>query len=185
MIDLFDADEIVASRTHTQYEFSAHGRIVARTRNRPAAAGHWWTYALRLLGSSSATRHTEIEVCDDAGSPQWQIALEPGDPNTYAADVSLPDGSSIGRVSADGGLIRPFPRIHLVGPAGEPLGHATSAGAPQVFDTSDRLIADVTWLGARRPFDKPRFVLRFVAPEISAELRAVIVTAIIAWELPR
>lgn len=185
MIDLFADGDLVATRTHTHYEIAAGGRLVASTRNRPVAASHWWSYVLRLLGSRHATRHIEIDVLDASDVPRWQITLEPGDPNTFAAEVTLSDGTPVGRASADGGLINPFPKIELTDPSGTRLGHATSKGAPQVFDAADRLIAELTWQGAERPFDKARWRLTFVDPDVSAELRALAVTAIIAWELPR
>lgn len=175
----------IPTRTHTQYEISAGGRVVASTRNRPIATTHWWGQALRLLASRHATRHIEIDVLDASDVPRWQITLEPGDPNTFAAEVTLSDGSPVGRVSADGGLVDPFPRIELAGPTGARMGHATSKGAPQVFDAEDHLIAELTWPGAERPFDKARWRLTFVDPDVSAEMRAVAVAAIIAWELPR
>lgn len=185
MIDLFADGDLVATRTHTHYEISAGGRLVARTRNRPVAATHWWSHVLRLLGSRHATRRIEIDVLDASDVPRWQIVLEPGGPQTYAAEVALPDGTPIGRASADGGLVNPFPKIELTDPTGVRLGHATSAGAPQVFDAGGRLIAELTWQGAERPFDKPRWRLAFVDPDVTASLRAVVVAAIIAWELPR
>ncbi len=185
MIDLFADGDLVATRTHTRYEFSAGGRIVASTRNRPVAPTHWWSYVARLLVSRNATRRWEIDVLDASDVPRWQITLAPGGPHTFAADVTLPDGTPVGRASADGGLFNPFPRIELTDPTGARLGHATSKGAPQVFDADDRLIAELTWQGAERPFDKPRWRLAFVRPDVTAELRAVVVAAIIAWELPR
>ncbi len=185
MIDLFADGDLVATRTHTDYEITARGRLVARTRNRPVAATHWWSYVLRLLGSSNATRRMEIDVLDASDVPRWQMTLEPGDPNTFTAEVTLPDGTLVGRASADGGLLNPFPTIELADAAGARLGHATSKGAPQVFDADDRLIAELTWQGAERPFDKPRWRLTFVDPDVTAEVRAVVVAAIIAWELPR
>ncbi len=185
MIDLFADGDLVATRTHTQYEISAGGRRVASTRNRPVAASHWWSYIVRLLGSRNATRRIEIDVLDASDVPRWQIVLEPGDPNTFAAEVTLVDGTPVGRASADGGLINPFPKIELTDPTGARLGHATSMGAPQVFDAGDRLIAELTWQGAERPFDKARWRLAFVDPDLPTELRAVVVAAIIAWELPR
>lgn len=185
MLHLFADGDLVATRTHTRYEISAGGRLVARTRNRPVAATHWWTYVLRLLGSSHATRHIEIDVLDASDVLRWRIALAPGDPNTFAAEVTLPDGTPVGRASADGGLLDPFPRIELTGPTGVRLGHATSKGAPQVFDAHDRLVAELTWVAAERPFDKARWRLVFVDPDVTAEMRAVVVAAVIAWELPR
>lgn len=185
MIDLFADGDLVATRTHTHYEISAGGRLVARTRNRPVEATHWWRHVLRLLGSSSATRRIEIDVLDASGVPRWQIVLEPGDPNTFAAEVALPDGTPVGRASADGGLLNPFPKIELTDSTGTRLGHATSTGAPQVFDAGGRLIAGLTWEAAQRPFDKPRWRLAFHVPDVTAELRAVVVAAIVAWELPR
>lgn len=185
MIDLFADREVVATRTHHRYEFAAGGRVIASTRDRPVAARHWASYVFRLLGSSSVTRHVEIDVCDASDVPRWQISLAPGRPNAFAAEVALSDGTPVGRARADGGVFSPFPTIELTDAAGEPLGRATSKGAPQVFDTCDRLVADLTWQGARRPFDKPRFVLRFADPDLPAEHRAVIVAAMIAWERPR
>lgn len=185
MIDLFADGDLVATRTHTQYEISAGGRLVASTRNRPVAATHWWSWALRLLASRHATRHIEIDVLDASDVPRWQITLEPGDPNTFAAEVTLSDRTPVGRASADGGLINPFPKIELTDSTGAQMGHATSKGAPQVFDAEDRLIAELTWQGAERPFDQARWRLTFVDPGVSAEMRAVAVAAIIAWELPR
>lgn len=185
MIDLFENGDLVATRTHTTYEITSHGRVVASTRNRPVAASHWWRYLVRLLGSSAATRHIEIDVLDAAEVPRWQITLAPGKPNVFAAEVTLLDGTPSGRPNADGGLINPFPTIELTDATGARLGHATSKGAPQVFDVDDRLIAELTWQRAERPFDKPRWRLGFADADFTAELRAVVVAAIIAWELPR
>lgn len=128
MIDLFADGDLVATRTHTQYEISAGGRLVARTRNRPVAASHWGSYILRLLASSHATRRIEMDVVDASDVPRWQITLEPGDHNTFAAEVTLPDGTPVGRARADGGLLNPFPSIELTDPTGVRLGHATSRG---------------------------------------------------------
>ena len=185
MIDLFAGGDVVATRTHTTYEFTSRGHLVARTRNRPVAATHWWTYVLRLLASSGATRRHEIEVLDTGDVVRWLIALDPGDPNTFAAEVTLPDGTLVGRASADGGFLDPFPTIELTDSAGTRVGYATSDGAPQVFDPDGRLIAELTWQGAERPFDMTRWRLQFLVPRVAAELRAVVLAGIIAWELPR
>lgn len=185
VIDLFAGQELVATRTHADYEISAGGSVVARTRNRPVAATHWWSWILRQLATSSATRRHEIDVLDPSDVVRWTITLTPGGANVFAADVTLPDGTPVGRASADGGMFDAFPRIELTDATGAPLGHATSKGAPQVFDTADRLVAELTWVGAQRPFDKPRWTLTFTDPGPAPDLRAVVVAAIIAWELPR
>lgn len=185
MIDLFADGEVLATRTQTDYEFEAAGRRVASTRQRPVAAGHWWSWFGRLLGSSTATRHMEIEVLDPSDVPRWLITLSPGGPNTYAAEVTLSDGTLVGRATADGGTFNPFPKIELTAADGTVVGHGTTKGTPQFFDAADRALTEFTWQGAERPFDKPRWRLSFLDPTIDAELRALVVAGIIAWELPR
>ncbi|GAB4065284.1 hypothetical protein GCM10028777_14310 [Angustibacter speluncae] len=185
MIDLFADRAIVGTRTNTDYEFVADGRVVASTRSRKVAATHWWSWAVRLLGSSSATRLYEIEVVDPSDVPRWLITLSPGTPNTYSAEVTLVDGTPVGRVSADGGTFNPFPKIELTAADGTAVGHGTSKGAPQFFDAADRPLTEFTWQGAERPFDKPRWRLSFLDPTLDAESRALVVAGIIAWELPR
>lgn len=185
MIDLFAGRAIVGTRAGVDYEFVADGRVVAATRSRPVAATHWWSWVGRLLGSSSATRRYEIEVLDPSDVPRWLITLSPGSPNTYAAEVTLVDGTPVGRVSADGGTFNPFPKIELTAADGTVVGHGTSKGAPQFFDAADRPLTEFTWQGAERPFDKPRWRLSFLDATLDAELRALVVAGIIAWELPR
>jgi hypothetical protein len=104
MIDLFADGDLVATRTHTTYEFTAGGRVVARTRNRPVAAAHWWSHVLRLLWSRNATRHIEIDVLDASDVPRWGITLAPGDPQLladYADVLAMVNGRSLaGRPTA-------------------------------------------------------------------------------------
>lgn len=183
MIDLFPGPEIVATRTHYAYEVTAaDGRLLASTRERTSGPGQSGSLVRRLLHSSRSNPAIEIDVRDASEVPRWEIALEPGDVTTFGASVSLADGTPVGRVGAEGGLLRPFPTIELTDAAGTRVGHATSKGAPQVFDAADRLVAELTWIGSRRPFDKPRWSLTFHDPDLSPVMRALAFAAIVAWD---
>lgn len=186
MIDLFPGPALLATRTHPDYEFTAGTQVLATTRQRSVDPKHWLRYVLRLLISRHATRHAEMEILDPAGVPRLIIALDAGEHNRFAANLRLTDGTPIGRAAAHSGIFSPFPEIQLSDAAGRRLGHlTTNSGAPQAYAADGRLIAELTWTPEPRPFAKPAFTLRFLRPGLPAELRALIVAGLIAWELPR
>ena len=125
----------------------------------------------------------EFTVEDAVGQVHYRIDRSGGRSGSFTMTLVDSGQRTVGTAVLEPiRLTRPFPDVHLTGPAGEPLGRVTTTGRSAAYDATGRLVAEMP-VGATKPvFGKPLYQVRFVEPA-AVPLRALVVAVVLCRTL--